>query len=249
MKIETSLGALALGLLLASCGSSDSNLAAAAANSSAPLPQIAAPNNGDWTQVVSETAEGGYRMGNPNAPVKLVEYASITCPHCGEFAETGTEPLRDRYVRSGQVSWAYRPYMRFPTDPGIFMALRCQGPQPFFRMIEQLYSTQQQWTEPLRTITPEQQQQLQNLPPLTRAARLVQLTGLDQFFRQRGLPQSRLDACLSDAQGLQKLSDIMNYGTNHDNVTGTPTFIINGEQQQVGTWAELEPRLRAAMGS
>ena len=85
MKAQISIGALALGLMLSGCGGSeDGNLASV--NTSAPLTQIAAPNNGSWTEIVSETPEGGYRMGNPDAPVKLVEYASITCPHCGEFA-------------------------------------------------------------------------------------------------------------------------------------------------------------------
>jgi protein-disulfide isomerase len=249
MKSGFGVGALALALLLAGCGGgASSNLSAAAANSNAPIPQIAAPNNGDWREVVSETPEGGYRMGNPNAPAKLVEYASITCPHCGEFAETGAAPLRDQYVRSGQVSWEYRPYMLFPTDPGIFMALRCQGPQAFFSMIDQLYATQRDWVARLQMLSQQQQQALENMSPAARQAALVQATGLDQFFRQRGMPQARLDACLSDPHGLQRLTEITQYGTNHDNVSGTPTFIINGEKQDVGTWNELEPRLRAAAG-
>ena len=52
-----------------------------------PVANVAAPN-GDWTQTVAAT-ERGFRMGNPNAPVKLVEYASITCPHCAEFSAEG----------------------------------------------------------------------------------------------------------------------------------------------------------------
>jgi protein-disulfide isomerase len=251
MKIALATSALALALLLAGCGGGhDSNLAAAAANSNAPIPQIAAPNNGDWREVVSETSEGGYRMGNPDAPVKLVEYASITCPHCGEFAETATTPLRDQYVRSGQVSWEYRPFMLFPTDPGIFMALRCNGPQPFFSMIDQLYATQRDWVGRLQVLTEQQQQAIQNMSPSARSAALVQAAGLDQFFRQRGMPQARLDACLADPRGLQRLTEITQYGTSHDNVNGTPTFFVNGERQDgVGVWNQLEPRLRAAMGS
>jgi protein-disulfide isomerase len=238
-----------LALLLAGCGGEESNLAAAAANVDAPLPQIAAPNQGDWREVVSETPEGGYRMGNPDAPVKLVEYASITCPHCAEFAETASTALRDQYVRSGQVSWEYRPFMLFPTDPGIFQALRCQGPQPFFRLIEQLYATQRDWIGRLQMLSEQQQQAIQNMSPAARSAALLQAAGLDEFFRQRGMPQSRLESCLADPQGLQRLTEITQYGTRHDNVQGTPTFMINGQRQEVGTWNELEPRLRAAIGS
>ena len=140
MKARLGIGAAALAatLALTGCGDGSDDLNAAAVNLSAPLTQIPAPNGGDWTQVVTETAEGGYRMGNPNAPVKLVEYASITCPHCGEFAEAGADELENVYVRSGQVSWEYRPFMIFPSDPGLLMLLRCQGPTPFFRLIHQL---------------------------------------------------------------------------------------------------------------
>jgi protein-disulfide isomerase len=247
MKTALAAGAFALALLLAGCGGSNSNLTAAAANTSAPLPTIPAPNNGDWRQVVSETEVGGFRMGNPDAPVKLVEYASITCPHCAEFAETGTTPLRDEYVRSGQVSWEYRPFMLFPTDPGIFMVVRCQGPQPFFRMVEQLYATQRDWVGRLQMLTEQQQQALQNMSPNARAAALVQAAGLDAFFRQRGVPQSRLDSCLADPRGHDALTRLTQHGTTEDNVQGTPTFIINGEKQDVGTWDQLESRLRAAL--
>ncbi len=242
--------ASALALFLAGCGGGDgSNLAAAAANVDAPLPQIPAPNQGDWRQVVSETPEGGYRMGNPDAPVKLVEYASITCPHCAEFAASASTPLRDEYVRSGQVSWEYRPFMLFPTDPGIFMALRCQGPQAFFRLAEQLYATQQDWIGRLQVLSDQQLQAIQNMSPAARTGALMQAAGLDEFFRQRGMPQSRLESCLADPQGLQRLAEITQYGTATDGVQGTPAFFINGQRQEVGTWNQLEPRLRAAMGS
>jgi len=247
MKAQLKVGLFALVLALAGCGGDDTNLASVA-NNAAPLTQIPAPNNGDWTFTVSETPEGGYRMGNPNAPVKLVEYASITCPHCGEFAETGSAPLQNTYVRSGQVSWEYRPYMLFPTDPGIFMLLRCQGATPFFTLVDQLYGSQREWAGRVQSLPEGQLQQLQGLEAGPRASALVRAAGLDQFFRQRGMPESRIDSCLADSRGLDRLAEITRSGTERDGVTGTPTFFINGERQDVGTWAQLEPRLRAAIG-
>ena len=145
MKAFLTAGAVSLALALAGCSGGAGNNQAAAASNAAPLPQIAAPNNGDWSEITTLTDRGSYLLGNPNAPVKLVEYASITCPHCAEFAESAARPLRERYVRSGQVSWEYRPYMIFPTDPGIFLLLHCLGPQPFFRVSEQLYAEQNDW--------------------------------------------------------------------------------------------------------
>jgi len=249
MKAQISIGALALGLMLSGCGGSDDgNLAAVATNNAAPLTQIPAPNNGNWTEIVSETPEGGYRMGNPDAPVKLVEYAPITCPHCGEFAETATEPLTSQYVRSGQVSWEYRPYMLFPSDPGVFMLLRCQGPTPFFTLVEQLYATQSEWGVRLQSLTPEQRQQFESLAPNDKAAAYYRATGLDQFFRQRGMPEGRITSCLADSGGLERLAQITRAGTEEQGVTGTPTFFVNGERQDVNAWTQLEPRLRAALG-
>jgi protein-disulfide isomerase len=252
MRTVFSSGAAALALALVGCGGgadgNSTNLSSATGTASAPLPQIAAPNNGDWTETVTMTERGGFLMGNPNAPVKLIEYASITCPHCAEFSEQGGATLRDHYVRSGQVSWEYRPYMIFPTDPGIFMLLRCLGPQAFFRVSEQLYADHANWAGRLQSMPAEQAQQLDAMPPAQQAAVLIRTTGLDQFFRQRGLPETRMNACLADANNLNQLGEITRRATAEDNVTGTPTFFINGEKQQAGRWAELEPLLRAAVG-
>ncbi|HEY0326666.1 MAG TPA: thioredoxin domain-containing protein [Allosphingosinicella sp.] len=246
--------ASALVLALTACGGeSDLNQAAATIDMNAALPQIAAPNNGDWSQMVQATPEGGYRMGNPDAPVKLVEYASITCPHCAEFTEEASQELRDVYVRSGQVSWEYRPTNLFPSDPGIFMLLRCQGPTPFFTLADQLYATQEQWSAQLRA----QSEQLNAVAPEQRVAAAVRAAGIDQFFRQRGMPAARVESCLADQQGLAQFLETSQRVAQEDNVTGTPTFFINGQvQENVGYWnhpqtpgLSLENRLRAAIGS
>lgn len=249
MKAAITAGACALAFALTACGGGDgdgTNLSSATGQQ-APLEQIAAPNNGDWTEIVSQTPDGGFRMGNPDAPVKLVEYASITCPHCAEFEEQGVPTLRDRYVRSGQVSWEYRPLIIFPSDPGIFMLLRCQGPAPFFRLSGQLYADQRNWVSRLQSLPPEQLQQMDTLPPAQRAAALVRAAGLDQFFRQRGMPEARMNSCLADDQNLQQLGRITQRA-NEEGVTGTPSFLINGTRQEAGNWAQLAPLLRAAVG-
>jgi len=248
MKAVLALGAAALALALAGCGGGAGNNVAATANNAAPIPQIAAPNNGDWAEVATMTDRGSYLLGNPNAPVKLVEYASITCPHCAEFTEVASTPLRERYVRSGQVSWEYRPYMIFPTDPGVFLLLHCLGPQPFFRVAEQLYADQSNWVARIQALPQEQLQQLEGLAPAQKAAALVRAAGLDQFFRQRGLPEARMNTCLADDAALQQLQQISTRASSEDGVTGTPTFIVNGDKLETSDWPDLEARLRAAIG-
>ena len=244
MRLSIGCGMAALALALTGCGDGGGN--DAAANSAAPLTQIKAPN-GDWTQTVAETPEGGFRMGNPDAPVKLVEYGSLTCGHCAEFSEEGSEPLRERYVKSGQLSWEFRPYLLFPSDPGVSMLLKCQGAGPFFRLTDQLYADQRNWASKLQQLSNAEQEQLQAMTPQQRAVALVRATGIDQFFRQRGMPQSKIDACLADTSALQQLAALTDRG-NREGVTGTPTFFINGSiAEGASSWETLEPRLRGAL--
>jgi protein-disulfide isomerase len=246
MKALIGTGALALAIALGGCGKGGDAGNQSSTVSTAPLAQVPAPN-GDWAQMVSETPEGGFRMGNPEAKVKLVEYASITCPHCAEFTEKAADPLTNKYVKSGQVSWEYRPYMLFPTDPGIFMLLRCQGANPFFASTEQLYADQRNWTEKLQSLSDQQQQQIQAMEAGPRAAALVQLTGTDQFFRQRGMPESRIKSCLADPKALDQLVAVTDRG-NKEGVTGTPTFFLNGKVVEgAASWEALEPALRGAV--
>ena len=246
MKALIGTGALTLALLLSGCGGGDTGNASGSA-SNAQLTQIPAPN-GDWSQTISETPEGGVRMGNPEAPVKLLEYASITCPHCADFTEKASGTIKDRYVKSGQVSWEYRPFLLFPTDPGIFMLLRCQGPNPFFQSVEQLYADQQNWIGKLQALGPEMEQQLQNLPADQRSATLVQAAGLDQFFRQRGMPEARIRSCLADKAALDKLVEITDRAAKNEGVQGTPSFFINGKiVEGASSWEALEPALRGAV--
>ncbi|HEX4736935.1 MAG TPA: thioredoxin domain-containing protein, partial [Allosphingosinicella sp.] len=132
MKLKVGIAAAALALALVGCKGNGGDNVTQAANG--PLPQIPAPNGGDWTQVISLTPENGYRMGNPNAPVKLVEYASLSCPFCAHFDQEGVPTLRDKYVKSGQVSWEYRTYLNHPTDPAVATLVHCQGPESFFAL-------------------------------------------------------------------------------------------------------------------
>jgi protein-disulfide isomerase len=247
MKSVFATGALALAVALAGCGGGSGNNVSAAANN-APIPQIAAPNHGDWTEMVSVTPRGGYLMGNPNAPVKLVEYGSISCPVCAHFANEGAQPLTNTFVRSGQVSWEFRPFLIHAQDPGVFLLLHCAGPQPFFRLAEQLYATQMEWAGRAENLPADQQQQMQNMDPHAQAAAMVRVMQIDQFFRQRGLSEARINACLADDAALQQLGEISRRGSSEDNVTGTPTFIVNGDKLDSSDWADLQARLRSAIG-
>jgi len=248
MKSMLTAGTAALALFLVGCGDGGSGNQAAPADTSA-LKQIPAPNNGDWTQTVAKTPEGGYRMGNPEAPVKLVEYGSLSCPHCAEFEEQGGPALRDTYVKSGQVSWEFRTYLLFPTDPGISLLVNCQSESAFFPAVEQLYKDQKGWMGRIQALPQDQLQALGSMPPRESAGVVARAAGLDEFFRQRGMPSAQIQSCLSDPAGLEKVAEIKRKG-DEAGVNGTPSFFINGKLvEAAANWRGLEPALREALGS
>jgi protein-disulfide isomerase len=198
----------------------------------------------DWSRTVVATPEGGFRMGNPNAPLKLVEFGSITCPHCAEFNERGGSALRSSYIRSGRLSWEYRPFMIFPTDPGIFLLLSCVGPASFFPLTDQLYAQQDQWVGQLQKVSQDEQQRIAGLSAQEQSAALVRAAGVDKIFLQRGVPAARINACLADQARLLRLVEVSRTASNLG-VKGTPTFMLNGKiLESVYGWETLEPRLK-----
>lgn len=242
MKKTIALAAVALALITAGCDQK-----AADSNSSSTSPAApAAPYNGqDWTQTVVRTPEGGFRMGNPDAPNKLVEYASITCPHCRDFSKVGTEPLKATYIRSGKMSWEYRSFVLNPLDVAATLVARCQGADTFFPFVEQLYATQTEWVGKFNTIDEKTLQSLGSLPQQDQFIKLVEMTGLEDFFKTRGVPADKIRACLSDKAALDELIKIRDRGTNQDKVDGTPNFLLNGAKQEgVYDWPSLETKLR-----
>ena len=243
MKKTLGLAAIAMSLLLTGCGKKDADQGTAA-NVATTAP--AAPYTGqDWTQTVVKTPEGGFRMGKADAPVKLVEYASITCPHCREFTKTGAGPLKETYVKSGKVSWEYRNFVLNPLDVAVTLVARCQGADTFFPFVEQLYATQDQWVGQFNSIDEKKLQSLGTLPQQEQFIQLVSLSGLEDFFKAHGVPADRIKACLSDKAGLDELLKIRDHGANEDKVDGTPNFFLNGERQEgVFDWAGLEDKIR-----
>lgn len=244
MKISIGASTLALALLLAGCGGGDGANNAAAAPSG-PLTNIAAPNNGDWTEVISETPEGGIRMGNPDAPVKLIEYASMTCPHCATFSAEASESLRGQYVRSGQVSLEFRNFVMNGADAAASLLARCMPTPAFFRITEQLFAEQEQW---LADLDQADQERIMAMPQGEQIAGFARATGLPTFFRNRGMPEGRFNQCIADPQAAQRLAERTRHAAEQVGVTGTPTFLINGELVRGNTWQQIEPLVRQRIG-
>lgn len=211
---------------------------------SGPIKPVAPPQGGDWTKVAAFTPEGGVLIGNPNADVKLVEYASMTCPHCAEFAEAGTPQLLDKYVKTGRVSWEFRNFLRDGLDMSMTLISRCSGPDKFVTLSDALFKSQPQLFEKAQAATPEQQQ------AATDPTGFANLVGLQQWAAQRGIPSAKANACLTDQALMTQIMNTSNEVTNqYPDFKGTPSFILNGKLlDATATWDKLEPQLRDAIG-
>jgi protein-disulfide isomerase len=166
---------------------------------------VAPPKGGDWTQIVTATPAGGFQMGNPNAAVKLVEYGSLTCPHCREFDETGVQPLIDKYVKSGRVAYEFRNYVRDPFDLAGALITRCNGTQGFFPLTRAMFKDQPNWVARLQTISPQQQEALTALGPERKFLEIAKAAGFQQWAAMRGLPSAKSTACLTDQAEVNRL--------------------------------------------
>ena len=218
--------------------------------SSAPIKAVAPPKGGDWTKLVSRTSAGGYVMGNPDADVKLIEYGSMTCPHCAEFEEKGVETIINNYVKTGRVSFEFRNFVRDPYDLTASLIARCAGPERFFPLTHALYADQKDWITKLQAVPPEQTQSLQNLGPDQQFTKIAEWAGLQQWGAQHGVPSSKSSACLTNQQEINQLVQMNGDATTQfPQFQGTPTFVINGKMlEQTATWEKLEPQLRDALG-
>lgn len=209
----------------------------------APIAKIAAPAGKNWGETVTATAEGGYRMGNPDAPIKLIEYGSMTCSHCMEFAEQSAAEIRDNYVASGRVSYEFRNFVRDPLDLTISMLTRCGAPEGFFARTDQSFGNTIAMSEKIQATPQQAQQAAMNAPAAQRPMALAQLAGLLDFFAARGVAKEQAAACLAntaEATALAKRTadDAVTY-----KIEGTPTFLVNGQKIDVNTWALVKAEL------
>ena len=145
-------------------------------------------------------------MGSATAPVTIIEYASMTCPHCAAFAVNTFPKLKEKYIDTGKVRFIMREYPLDGLAAAAFMLARCSGPDKYYPLIETLFAQQQKWAvkDPI--------------PPLLAIA------------KQAGFTQQSFEACVNDKELLEKVQQMRNRGKEKFKVEATPTFYINGER-------------------
>jgi protein-disulfide isomerase len=201
----------------------------------------------DWARAFSVSPEGGFRMGNPKAKIAVVEYGSLTCPHCRHFAETAVKPLVDGYVRPGKASYEFRPYLLNGVDLAATLVARCNGPSRFFPMAETLYATQPEWVGKVTGLPPAEIDRMTALPQEKMLLAVAKVTGLVPAASAHGIPPVRAQMCLKDASAALGLAK-MEQAASKIGVDATPTIFVNGKQVPAYDWDTLQPFLKEAGG-
>jgi protein-disulfide isomerase len=196
-------------------------IAFAAAATAAMTPALA--------QEASPAAEGpgDFSLGSPDAPVKIVEYASYTCPHCADFHTNVFAKLKAEYIDTGKVHFTLREVYFDRYGLWAAMVARCGGDLRYFGIHDMLFDKQKEWAaseDPTAVVN--------NLRTSGKAA---------------GLDDAALDACLNDQTKAEAM--IKQFETNMaaDNVKGTPTIFVNGAQHSNMPWEDLKAIIDAAL--
>ncbi len=150
-------------------------------------------------------------MGSDKAPVTVIEYASMTCPHCAHFQETTFPEFKKRYIDTGKVRYILREFPLDSLAAAAFMLARCSGekdPDKYYSMVDTLFRQQRQWAVE------------KPLPPLLSIA------------KQAGFTEKSFDACLSNQKILEGIESVRERANSQFKVSSTPTFFINGTKHQ-----------------
>jgi len=150
-------------------------------------------------------------LGETDAPVTIVEYMSMTCPHCREFHENTFPALKEKYVDTGKVRFVMREFPFDPRAAAAIMLARCAPENQFFPMVDVLFKQQTIWA------TAED----------GRAALL-------DIARLAGFTQEAFEACLTNQQLLDDVNNVRKKATEVFGVDATPTFLIDGKRYSGG---------------
>lgn len=168
-------------------------------------------------------------MGSADAPITLIEYASFTCPHCASFHDSVLKPLKADYVETGKVKFIFRDVYFDKFGLWASMVARCGGPEKFFGMADLLMKSQSEWT---------------------RAGDPVAIAGeLRKTGRLAGLSDDQLNACMQDEAKAKSLVAWYEKNVAEDDISGTPTMIIDGEKHSNMSYADLKVILDAKLAN
>ena len=168
-------------------------------------------------------------LGNPDAAVTVVEYASFTCPHCANFHTGGYKDLKSDYIDTGLINFVYREgyFDRFGLWAG--MLARCGGEDRYFGLVSLIYENQRDWT--------------------ASGDPAVIADNLRRLGRTAGLEDAQVNACLQDEAMANAMVAVYQQNATADGVSSTPSFLVNGEVIAGNNYNALKAAIDEALGS
>ena len=166
-------------------------------------------------------------LGDPNAKVKMVEYASLTCSHCGTFNNDVFPAFKAKYIDTGKVHYTFKEFLTPPNEVAAagFLTARCAGKDKYFNVTDAIFHAQQEMftTGDMRGV-------------------------LLRIAQSAGLTEEQFNACITDEAALKALNERVEKAIKVDKINATPTFVINGKKVKEGevSLAELDAAVAEA---
>ena len=148
-------------------------------------------------------------MGDENAPVTIIEYASMTCGHCGSFHNNTMPSLKEKYIDTGKAKLLFREFPGDPRAAAAFMLARCAPEDRYFPLIDVLFKQQAVWVQSANVVD-----------------------DLFKISKLAGFTQEAFDACLKNQELLDNVLAVKNKAVEDYGVGATPTFFINGTKYE-----------------
>ena len=209
----------------------------------APLAMGATGHN--WLATTAVTP-GGHRFGNPNAPIKLMEFVSYTCPHCGHFFKEADGAIKIAYVQPGKVSVEIHHVIRDPVDYAAVVLAECGDPKKFFGNHDMFFNRQDTWLAKIEAANKAQQQRWYSGTVPQRMRAIASDAGFYDMMETRGYSRAQVDACINDGKKVDALLQQSQADNDKYGVKFTPTFVVNGKTLDIYTWDELQKVLSPA---
>lgn len=195
----------------------------------------------NWMSQVSETEDGGHRMGNHDAKVRLIEFVSYTCSHCAHFHKEADGAIQLAWVAPGKVSLEVRHVIRNPVDLAAALLAECGPEEKFFANHSAFLNSQDAWIERIRSASEVTQARWRSGTIPQRMRAIASDTGFYDMMAARGYDRVAANRCLSDEAAAKRIAEQSETGADAFGVTSTPSFAINDQLlEDTHTWDKLQ---------
>lgn len=200
----------------------------------------------NWNAEIVQTDQG-YRVGDPEAPLQIIEFVSYSCPHCAAFERESEAELRYHYVHEGYAAVEVRHMIRNPIDLSAALLTECGDPARFFDNHKAVLATQDEWIATAQNLSQGQMQRWQSGTVASRMRAIATDLEFDELMERRGLSRSEITACLNDEARALAIAEQAEANVAEYSVPGTPSFVLNGTLLNgVHGWEPLRQVLVAA---